>query len=339
MSLTLRRTTVGVASLAIAATSLVGCSNSESDSTSTSTTTSTSAAEATTTTTESSSAAADKKDEKSGKKAIVMEYGAADTLASLGLEDHIAAISTVNGKLPKPLEGLQSKIGEDGIKDLGSLKKPKLDVIADLSPDVIYYGARGRKIKDEFSKLSDNVYYTQAEGKDGKTFFESNRENVEQVAKDFDAMDKAEPKLAEIDKLVDEVKAKSADAGTALILMTTGGKVSAYGADDGWYGFIYNDLGFKPAGDIVTSDVHGNTISWEQLAELNPDHVFVFDRDAAIGKEGESAEQILDNEIFKQTNAAKNGNVHYLEPQNWYLVGGGLDAMKSMVTEVKDALK
>lgn len=317
MKMNFRRTLAAAGAAALAAVSLTAC-NSDEDGAAGADATGAAAAE---------------------KSAVVLEYGAADTLASLGLADRIAGMSTLSGSLPAPLSALQPKIDDGSIADLGGLKEPQLDRIAELDPDVIYIGARTEKMRDELSKLSDDVRLTQATAEDGVSFFDSNRANVETVAKAFGAEDEAAAKLDEIDDLVRDTRERAADAGTALLIMTTGGKVSAYGPESGWYGFLYNDLGFAPAGEIPMEGNHGATLSWEEIAEMNPDHVFVFDRDAAIGKEGESAEQILDNDIFKQTTAAKEGRVHYLEPSNWYLVGGGLDAMRAMVDEIHDTLQ
>ncbi|CAM5291152.1 Ferrichrome ABC transporter substrate-binding protein OS=Lysinibacillus sphaericus OX=1421 GN=LS41612_02285 PE=3 SV=1 [Lysinibacillus sphaericus] len=53
--------------------------------------------------------------------------------------------------------------------------------------------------------------------------------------------------------------------------------------------------------------------------------LFVVDRDAAVNPEGESGTKAaIENEIVSATNAAKNGKIFYLNPEYWYLSGGGL---------------
>ncbi len=63
----------------------------------------------------------------------------------------------------------------------------------------------------------------------------------------------------------------------------------------------------------------------------------MLDRDAAIGREGTSAKQLLDNELVRQTNAWKNDQVVYLNGQNWYLVGGGLGALHNTIQQLSAA--
>ncbi|MBV7295094.1 ABC transporter substrate-binding protein [Corynebacterium sp. TAE3-ERU12] len=316
MTFTLRRSTAAFAALAVTAGSLVACSNDE---------------EATSATDATAEATVD-------KPAAVLEYVAADTMNTLGIEDQIKGVVTVRGELPAELDSLSDKVADGSITDLGSIVEPKLDTVATVAPEIIFYGRRSAELEGEFNKLAETAINTQVSAQDGISYFESNREQVLKVAGEYDATDAAEEHLAEIDEMVADTKDKAADAGTALFIMTTGGKVSAYGSDDSRYGFVYNELGFAPAGDIAYEGRHGTAISFEEIAEMNPDHVFVLDRDAAIGKEGESAEQVLDNPIFKETNAAKNGGVHYVDSSNWYLIGGGLNGMKAMIKDIQDAL-
>ena len=66
--------------------------------------------------------------------------------------------------------------------------------------------------------------------------------------------------------------------------------------------------------------------------------LFVLDRDAAIGREGQSARQFLDNDIVRRTTAWQKSQVVYLDAANWYLVGGGLQALQRNVDGIKTAL-
>lgn len=62
------------------------------------------------------------------------------------------------------------------------------------------------------------------------------------------------------------------------------------------------------------------------------------DRGAAIGGES-SAKSVVENELVKKTNAYKNDHIVYLNPEYWYLSGGGLESVAEMVKEVGDSLK
>jgi iron complex transport system substrate-binding protein len=47
---------------------------------------------------------------------------------------------------------------------------------------------------------------------------------------------------------------------------------------------------------------------------------------------------VLDNELVAQTTAWRNGQVVYLDPVNWYLVGGGLTALQASVDQIAKAV-
>ncbi|HEY0738656.1 MAG TPA: hypothetical protein VGD69_27305 [Herpetosiphonaceae bacterium] len=56
------------------------------------------------------------------------------------------------------------------------------------------------------------------------------------------------------------------------------------------------------------------------------------------GEAGQSAQQVLDNELVKATKAAQSGKMVYLEPATWYLANAGLGTLTAMVGEVATSL-
>ena len=89
-------------------------------------------------------------------------------------------------------------------------------------------------------------------------------------------------------------------------------------------------------------DVRMNTkATVEMVKELNPDWMFVVDRDAAVGQAeaGDTAEQVLDNELVRATNAWQQDQVVYLSPERWYIVMTGASNFPAMLTEIADAIQ
>ena len=73
---------------------------------------------------------------------------------------------------------------------------------------------------------------------------------------------------------------------------------------------------------------------------LNPDYLFVLDRDSAINTEGAKlAREVMENELVKKTSAYQNGNVVYLTPSVWYLAEGGITATDVMLRDLEEGLK
>ena len=146
-----------------------------------------------------------------------------------------------------------------------------------------------------------------------------------------------ETQLKELADAIAATKAKVDPAKKALIVMTTGGKVGAHGAESR-YGVVHKDLGIPAALDNIKVESHGDPISYEAIQKANPDFLVVVDRDAAIGEEGAAAKQILDNELVASTNAWKNGKVIYLDGGRWYMLIHGLDNSVQMINEIAEGL-
>lgn len=102
---------------------------------------------------------------------------------------------------------------------------------------------------------------------------------------------------------------------------------------------IGNEVGFDNLAKDVDS-THGNESSFEVLVSLDPDYIFVLDRDSAIGAEGASlAQDIMDNELVHKTKAHTNDNIVYLTPTVWYLAEGGITATDIMLADLEAGIK
>ncbi|MNE89645.1 putative ABC transporter solute-binding protein YclQ precursor [compost metagenome] len=100
-------------------------------------------------------------------------------------------------------------------------------------------------------------------------------------------------------------------------------------------------FGVIPVDDTIEASTHGQSISFEYVAEKNPDYLFVVDRDAVVteGEQAEPASKLVENDLVKKTNAYKDGKIIYLDPSYWYLAGGGLLSLPEMLNEVQEGIK
>lgn len=89
-----------------------------------------------------------------------------------------------------------------------------------------------------------------------------------------------------------------------------------------------------------STPTHGNEASFELVVSLDPDYIFVMDRDAAIGTNGaQLAKEIMENELVMKTDAYQNGNLVILEhPGIWYLAEGGITSLGIMLEDLESAL-
>ena len=263
------------------------------------------------------------------QRIVVLDMGSLDTLAALDSADSVVGIATGN-VMPEAL----SQFDDEKYTSVGSLKEPDLEAIAELDPDLVIAGFRSAKLVEELSKnfKTIDVTFDYADG-----FYNGIEFSTNLIAKAVGKEAEAGKQLEEVADALAEAKEKAPTDKTALILMTSGGKVSAHGADSR-FGLVHTELGIKPAISDVEAEAHGDAISFEAISEANPDILYVVDRDAAIGQEGESAKQVLDNELVATTNAWKNDEVIYLDGSRWYIMIHGVDNAVEMLNESVDGL-
>ena len=120
----------------------------------------------------------------------------------------------------------------------------------------------------------------------------------------------------------------------SLAIMLNEGKMSAFGAQSR-FGFLYQDLKFRPTDAKIEESRHGQEISFEGVSEFNPDVLFVLNRTLAIGGDNSKADALMKNELIQATNAVKNNKVVNLTSDLWYLSGGGLESTKLMLQDLQ----
>ena len=102
---------------------------------------------------------------------------------------------------------------------------------------------------------------------------------------------------------------------------------------------IHDVIGVPAVDEGIEVSTHGQNVSFEYVVEQDPDLLYVTDRGAAIG-EGESAtKMIVENKLMEDTKAMQNDDIYYLDPEYWYLSGGGLISVDEMVDEIADSLE
>ena len=254
---------------------------------------------------------------------IVYDLASLDTLDALGID--------VDGVPDAPYPKALARFGEGGPEKVGTLFEPDLEAANALQPDLVVTGSRSMDKTDALSAIAPTIDMTV----DAENYLESAIDRIEALAAIFGKSGEAETRIAALRAAIEDLRSEAAKAGTSLILLTTGNKVTAFGPGSR-FGILHDAFGIAPADTGFGAGSHGEAVSFEYIAETNPDWLFVIDRDAAIG-EG-SARAILDNELVRGTTAWSKGQVVNLDPGNWYLAGSGLRALERAVEQLKTAL-
>lgn len=258
------------------------------------------------------------------QKVVVLDFGILDSLDALGVE---SVVGLPKQAVPKFLD----KYAGDDYTDIGTMQEPDMEKLAELDPDLILIGARTAEKYAELSEIAPTLDLTVG----SEDFLTSFKEVSTTIGEVFGKSDEVKDKLAAIDEQIADAKANAADGGNALIVLVSGGKLSAFGPGSR-FGFVHDQLGIPAASPDLKVDRHGQAISFEFIAQTNPQQLFVIDRDAAIGQSqaGQSAKEVLDNDLVKQSDAAKNGKITYLDGSRWYVTGSGLNNVAEMIDEV-----
>ncbi|MBB1482358.1 ABC transporter substrate-binding protein [Tessaracoccus sp. MC1865] len=258
-------------------------------------------------------------------KIVVLDFGALDTLDALGVSGSVVGVPK-GGAFPDAV----SSFNTDSTTDVGTLQEPNFEVIASLQPDLIVAGFRSAKQVPELSKIAPTIDITYDYS---KSFYDGVAYATDILAEATGTQEQAEAELKELEEAIAAAKDKVPAGKNAMVLMTSGGKVSAHGTQSR-YNALFNDLGIEPTISDVEAEAHGDAISFEAIQQANPDLLFVVDRDAAIGEEGAAAEQVLDNELVATTSAWSNDDVVYLEGQRWYILIHGANNAVEMINQV-----
>ncbi|WP_189426556.1 siderophore ABC transporter substrate-binding protein [Devosia pacifica] len=256
---------------------------------------------------------------------LTFDLAALDTLDALGID--------VTG-VPETTypEHLSEYAGEDYEK-IGSLFEPDYEAVNAIQPDLIIVAGRSSSVYSELAAIAPTVDLSN----DWEDFEGSIKDNARILGEIFDKTDEVEQMIADFDETKAETQEAAADAGTGLVVLTSGGEVTAYGPGSR-FGWVHSTAGVTPAVEDVEAATHGDAISFEFILETNPDWLFVIDRDAAVSSGGEAAEQVLDNELMAQTTAWSEDQVVYIDPVRAYIINGGLPALHAMVEQIGDAL-
>jgi len=258
-------------------------------------------------------------------KIAVYDTGSLDTLQALGVKvDGAADVGKILPYLKPTL---------DSAKNVGTIFEPNLEALNELKPDLIIVGTRTAKKFDDVSAIGQTIDLTD----NGNKLIESGLQRIESFGKLFNKQTEADKLKTEIDTLFKQTKEAVKGKGNSLIILVNGGKISAFGK--GYrLSFIHEDLGVPMADANINGSGHGQPISFEFIEKTNPDWLFVLDRLSAIGQEGKSAKEVLDNELIHHTNAWKNGNIVYLSSAS-YLAPGGAEQLKMDLNNIKSAFE
>ncbi|MBM7541482.1 siderophore ABC transporter substrate-binding protein [Amphibacillus cookii] len=256
---------------------------------------------------------------------VVFDFGTVDTLDYLGVD--IAAVPQAN--IPSYLNQFEA----DTYENAGTLFEPDFETLANLDPDLIIISGRTSEAYDDLADLAPTIYM----GVDESDYMTSFASNVSLLGEIFNKQDEAQEAVEQVNDDLADLVAVVPEDETGLIVLTNDGALNAYGPGSR-FGIIHDDFGIEPVALDIEAATHGQNISFEYVAEMDPDYLFVMDRNAVTGGDY-TASTTLDNELINQTTAAQEDQIVYLTPDYWYLSSGGIESVTQMIAEIKQGIE
>ncbi|SUO94289.1 siderophore ABC transporter substrate-binding protein [Suttonella ornithocola] len=258
------------------------------------------------------------------KRIAVYDWAALDSLHSLGVP--IGATTR-----PVEIDYLAPVFAQ--AKTVGTLFEPDYEALAAYAPDLIITDGPGAVSYEQLAKLAPTIDMTI----DNSAIRESGQKRIAAFAQLFGKQKSAEKIKATIDKAFANAQTAVKGHGNALVLSITGPKISAFGADSRLGSWLHKDIGMPAADTQLSNAPHGQPVTMEYVAKINPDWLIVLDRSAALG-EPAAAWATLDNQLIHHTTAWRKQQIIIMPAAN-YIAAGGAQQLIDAAEQLTQAMK
>ncbi|MFG2650542.1 ABC transporter substrate-binding protein [Streptomyces sp. NPDC048436] len=263
------------------------------------------------------------------KKVVVLDTGELDDVTLLGVKP-VGAVSPhfkTSGGFPSYLK---DKIG--GVKDVGPMEEPNLELIASLKPDLILSSkVRHEKVYDKLKGIAPTVF-TETTGSPWK-------ENLKVHAKALGMESQADTALKDYETrakaLGESIKAKyDGKMPSASVVRFIAGPTRLY-QKSAYSGIVLDDIGLTRPASQNSSDPEKTMldVSPEQIDKADADLVFVTVADAP---DKTQQKDVTSNPVWKDLKAVKQDKVFTVPDETW-MSGIGVQAAEHVLEDVAKA--
>lgn len=258
------------------------------------------------------------------KRVVVLTNEGTEALIALGVKQ-VGAVKSWNGDPWYP--HIESEM--TNVTEVGTESEVNLEAIAKLEPDLII----GTKLRQEniYDKLNAIAPTVMSETLKGDW-----QENFALYANALNLEDKGNDVLADYEQHVEDTKAELGDAvNKELSVVRFLPGASRIYFTDSFSGVILGDVGIKrPASQDRTE--FAEEITMERIPEMDGDHIVYFTYGGADGSK--TAEEWQSNQLWKDLDAVKAGEVTEVSDDTWNTSGGVLSA-NEVLDELVNILK
>lgn len=277
--------------------------------------------------------AADNTPVQAPQRVVVYDLATLDTMQALG----IPVAGVPKAQYPQYMAGYADA---SKYTVAGSLFEPDFDALSRLQPDLVIVGGRSAGKKEVLSKVAPTLDFSVRSAH----MLHDMERNITQLAQMYGKEAQGKALVARIQQEVATLRTLAAQAEPGLLLMAVNERIMP-NAPGARFGFLFDVLGAKSA--IAAQDVppRGTAYTFDDVAKLNPQWIYVIDRNTGTGSAAGGgaiipSQQVFDNAQIKGTAAGQKGQVVFLDPKGWYLMGStGPTALLNNVAQLQQAYR
>jgi iron complex transport system substrate-binding protein len=204
----------------------------------------------------------------------------------------------------------------EGVKVVGDEGQPNLEAIAALQPDLIIANKlRHEKIYEQLKAIAPTVVSETLRG-EWKNNFKLYSETLNKKAE-------GDKVMADWDKRVADLKGKYGEKFASTKVSTVrfmAGKTRIYYTQT-FSGVIFKELGIaRPENQM--KDAFADEVTKEAIPQFDGDIMFYFTYETGKGDATKQEEAFVNDPLFKNLNAVKNGKAYKVDDVIWNTAGG-----------------
>jgi iron complex transport system substrate-binding protein len=248
--------------------------------------------------------------ESAPQKVITNNPSATELLFELGLKDVIVGTMALDNAAPEKWAA-----DYETLPVIGDKKTTSKEVLVSAEPDLIL--GRAFTFTEEsfgtipaFNDLGIQVYTQKSSYMNTEQTMENIIEDVRNTGEIFDVQEKANHYADSLQDTLDEVTAKVAaqknenPLKVMVMVNYTDGTFAVFGADASLQSSVLNTLGA-----VNVMEKGGNSLTFENLAEANPDIIIYITADRNASVDALAKESLLKEETIQSVEAIKNKKI------------------------------
>lgn len=263
------------------------------------------------------------------KRVVVYDLATLDAMQALG----IPVTGVPKAQFPAYMAGY----ADNKYTVAGSLFAPDYEVLSQIQPDLIIVGGRSAGKYDILSKIAPTIDLSV----DRSRMLTDIERNVMQLSALYGKQAQGQALVAKMQQEVGALRQLAGQAAPGLLVMAVNEKLMPM-ASGARFGFLFDVFGAKSAVTAKDLPVRGGpAYTFDHLAKLNPAWIYVIDRNTGTGSAAGGgaiipSQKVFDNAQVKATVAGQKGQVVFLDPKGWYLMGStGPTALLNNVAQLK----